>query len=171
MATLKVYDLSSAGSYLIVESRVQGYSDGYLGSFSFVLRAVGELYVPEPVSSEFSALLRKAIYSSLFDGLGLGDLQPDTFRSAELRYVPVDRPDLSSFFDFSFASFPSRSRSYQEPSGGEMVAKYHVVRISAESLVASFLLVDEPVQGDGVISQIYFPLRSRCLDSSLKFYE
>jgi len=168
MANYKVYDLAAAGSYLIGEVRVGGYSDGYLGNFSLVLRCVGDLYVPDPVPGSFFVSLRRAIYSSIFDSLGLGSLQPDAFRSGELHYSPPDLPSLSDFFDFAISSFPSRFRLYQEPEGGERFARYHVVRVSVESLTASLLLVDEPAEGDGVIAQIYFPLRSVCAPIALK---
>jgi len=166
MAAYKVYDLSAAGSFLAAEVRVGGYSDGYLGSFSAILRAVGDLYVPDPVPQGFGESLRRAVYSSIYNSLALGSLNPGEFRSGELSYVEPSHSQLSPFFDFAISSFPSRARAYQEPEGGERVARYHVVRVSFESMVVSFLLVDEPAEGDGIISQVYFPLRSRCPDFS-----
>lgn len=159
MATYRVLDLGAAGSYLAVELR--SGSEG--PRLSLLLRLVGELYLPDggdfpPLSSFYAPF-----YYVLSPRDALGFL-------AQL--VEPSSPSLSDYFSFSISPPPSRYRSYPEPDGGERVSRYHVLRVSLESLTASLLLVDEPQEGDGVLGQIYFPLRSRCsCPDTLKFYE
>jgi len=158
MATYHVLDLTSAGSMLAVELRSPG--DG--SRLSLLLRLVGDLYLPSHDKDAFLSI--RNLYSPFWHSLS-----PSNAIGFLSELPEPSSASLASYFSFSISPLPTRFRSYPEPDGGERVARYHVLRVSLESLTASLLLVDEPSEGDGVLGQIYFPLRSRCPDFSKDF--
>lgn len=155
MATFRVLDLTSAGSMLAVEFR----SSAEGSRLSLLLRLVGDLYLPLDGGGEFLSI--RSWYSPFWHSFS-----PSNALGFLSELPEPSSASLASYFSFSLSPLPTRFRSYPEPDGGERVARYHVLRVSLESLTASLLLVDEPSEGDGVLGQIYFPLRSRCSDFS-----